>query len=222
MPRRGIEGIYNLNRATLLPASEVFDSREESARIEAALRNALSSAGLIPSNLACPLEQLHLHLDNDAFLPAPGGRIEHDETRLMAVLRDFAQSDAFLAIYLDLIRRLHAEVFDFDFVFERVPIVRCVAPNRLNLQPLRLADGRLLAHHTDMLYSDPCGQVNCWLPLTANEGTATLQLCSLDLSLAYLKEFFGSEHVVDRIADTDRHFNRIRPSIGPWKSPHPA
>lgn len=50
-----------------------------------------------------PLEQLHHHLCKSAWSVAQGRRAEHDETKLMSVLRTFAQGENFQKIYLDLI-----------------------------------------------------------------------------------------------------------------------
>lgn len=199
--------IYDLNRASYIPNNSDFDTREETAQITAALIAALTSSGLVDSRVDTSLELLHLQLYKGAFCAEPDCRAEYGETLLMAVLRDFAGSDTFQKIYLNLMRRLRREVLDFDFVFERVPVIRCVAPNQLSLRPLRLADGTLMAYHTDMLYADPCGQINCWLPFTQNNNSASLQLCSLNTSLKILKHFMAGQNCEDHIScDTRAKF----------------
>jgi hypothetical protein len=196
--------IYDLNRASYIPNNSDFDTREETAQISAALIAALNAAGMVDARFKTSLEILHLHLYKGAFCVEPDCRAEHDETPLMAVLREFAGSDTFQRIYLRLMRRLRREVFDFDFVFERAPVIRCVAPHQLNLRPLRLADGTLMAYHTDMLYADPCGQINCWLPFTQNINSASLQMCSLNTSVKVLKHFMAQQQIEDHIASDTR------------------
>jgi hypothetical protein len=187
-----------------LPVTCTFDTCEETEEISAALMIALKEAGVVSPPHSSMLEELHSHVDPRAFLAAPGGRIEHDETVLMAILRDFARSAPFQKIYGNLIGRIREEVCEFDFVFERTPVIRCVAPHRLDLQPLRLADGRLMAYHTDLLYADPCGQINCWLSFTDSVNTASVQLCDLDVSLEILREFFVARQIADHIPEGTR------------------
>ena len=51
---------------------------------------------------------------------------------------------------------------------------------------------------------------------------AALALAALSLQPA-LAQHTHAEHAASKEAKTtDRHFIRMRPSIGPWKSPHPT
>lgn len=196
--------IYNLDRSSPIPHPNVVDCVEHASALRMSLSRFLWDSGCVQSDWPGSIEQLHRHLAPCATALTDFGRAEHDETNLMAVLREYACTADFQKIYHNLIRHLRDRVVGADFVFEKVPVIRCILPGCKNLAPLRTADGTLVALHTDLLFRDPPGQINGWLALTSASGTAALRLGSLNLSLAILQQFFQGRRRLASIPDDAR------------------
>ena len=128
-----------------------------------------------------PLERLH------DSVPMESQRVDHHGFN--EVTRSLYETDEdFQQCYLAFIALLYREMLTFDFVFQAVPTIRVHFPGRMP-DFYRGSDGTFLGHHTDGLLGHSHAEINCWLPLTACYGSATLQIATFDRSIELLQEF---------------------------------
>lgn len=98
--------------------------------------------------------------------------------------------DELVSAYHAFIRWLSHHL-DFDFVFERDPLVRYHIPGRLD-DRYRLDSGELFTFHSDTLLGDYFQQINVWLPFCDVKDTAALTMVDPSLSLEVLQSFSAS------------------------------
>ncbi|HLZ70838.1 MAG TPA: hypothetical protein VKV26_13130 [Dehalococcoidia bacterium] len=94
--------------------------------------------------------------------------------------------------YHRLVKLIARDLLQFDVVFEVNPFLRFHVPASLPLR-YRAPDGKLLAHHNDILVGDPFEQINCWLPLTRCRGTAAFHISTLEQSTPLLLRFAAEQ-----------------------------
>jgi hypothetical protein len=150
-------------------ATDLIDIR---GRVAEALRD----NGVIEEPL--PFEEFHRRVRPDRLLPL------QELDGAPSVQAHPAVREA----YHRLVSFVARDVLGFDVVFEANPFIRFHVPAPMPLR-YRGRNGRLLAHHNDILVGDPFEQVNCWLPLTRCRGTAAFHMSTLERSTPLLLRF---------------------------------
>ena len=140
------------------------------------MARALRENGVIEEPL--PFESFHHRVRQECVLPL----------QELAGAPSIQANPSVREAYLRLVRFLARDVLRFDVVFEANPFLRFHVPAPMPLR-YRGNDGRLLAHHNDILVGDSYDQINCWLPLTRCRGTAAFHMSTLERSQSLLLRF---------------------------------
>jgi hypothetical protein len=178
-------------------ATDVIDIRDRVA-------DALRESGIIDEPL--PLESFHHRVRREYVRPL----------QELAGAPSVQGSPAIREAYLRLVKFVAREVLQFDVVFEVNPFLRFHVPAPMPLR-YRSREGKLLAHHNDILVGDPYEQINCWLPLTRCWGTAAFHISTLEQSKPLLLQyaakrgldavtFIGSRPLFYEMLATDQAF----------------
>src|SRR6185437_7304587 len=111
------------------------------------------------------LDEIHLALPSDRLTNSGGS----------GVFKIGQLGTDLMVAYHQYVRWLAKSVIKEDLVFEKDPWIRFHMPGRLP-DRFRDASGTVFAQHVDMLLGDFFEQINCWIPLTDCQGSASLQL----------------------------------------------
>ena len=145
---------------------------------ESEIQSLLRSKGFIEEEV--PLNQLHLHLQPEEIHYRYG-----TENKVQVSFYD--TSEKFNELYLDLIKYLSQNVFDFDFIFQTTPNFRFHFPGQLS-DDYRSKEGTYLGLHSDTLNGWPFEVINAWLPFTKYHESSALHIAPLEESVKILSE----------------------------------
>lgn len=170
--------LINLDKPTVVPndwfigtyPQAMYDLRTEVSRL-------LIEKGFLEHEV--PLEELHRHLRPD--------QIALDDKNFNQVTLAFYEtSEKFRETYLELIKYIGQEYFEFDFIYQEAPTIRFHMPVPYN-DIYRTKEGVHLEYHSDTMLGHPFEEVNCWLPLTSTHDTNGLQLSNLADGTKFLR-----------------------------------
>lgn len=154
-------------------------------------------------DIAMPLETLHRQL------PLNSQRPVGDSLNQYCVYLN-ETNEKLVDAYYQFIKYMSNELIRFDFVFEANPMLRFHFPIKLP-DRFRSSEGKIMAHHSDTLLNSPFEEINCWLPLTNCEGSASLQIADFETSKIILDIFSkGIDYNMDRYsAGRMEFFNKL-------------
>ena len=103
-------------------------------------------------------------------------------------------NDDFISHYEFLVKKLAQDVFDFNFLFQKQPIVRFHFPEPF---PASKTTQSGWAHnlHSDLLGGHPTNMVQLWIPLVACDCSNTLQVSDRSIGKEILEALYAAESV---------------------------
>ena len=143
--------------------------------IRSQLQRLLVAKGIV--NEIVPLEEVHHHLKTS-------------DTEVISDVNNLTQEfydtdDEFNETYLNILKYIHSEILQYDFVFQTTPTVRFHTPGRYS-EVYRSKDDNYIGYHVDSFNGHPMEEINIWLPATKCFGTNTLRMAPLDAGVEAL------------------------------------
>ena len=136
-------------------------------------------------NNAVSLEELHKHIP-------PKDQVVNAHYMNNVVDQFYETSTRFRELYFGLIKYIHREYFQYDFIFQAIPNFRFHFPVHFGeaFRNKRNKDGVFLGQHSDTMLGHSFEEVNFWLPLTECRASNALHMSDLASGIQVIGRVF--------------------------------